>query len=308
MSIAPQSEREAAVAWYASVLGPVEVLADFSNTHGGHESSTHRLRTREGFCYLKVHQTASAWNNEVHAYECWAGAFGAFAPRLLAVRDVAPLALVTSELPGQIVEDLPLPPTQERALWRSAGAALVALHDPGPGECFGPCLRDGSCAEIHPQDAVEYVARRFNAAIEKARRGRYVSDEELATLRAAYARVPAFAGERPTPCHRDYCAANWLASHEAVWAGIIDFEFAYWDVRVADFTRDPNWSWFRRPDLLESFLDGYARPFTPAGEQQLLVAHAEYALGAILWGRDFAFYGFEHEGHESLAHLARFLK
>jgi hypothetical protein len=97
-------------------------------------------------------------------------------------------------------------------------------------------------------------------------------------------------------------------SKEGTWAGVIDFEFAYWDVRVADFSRDPDWSWIRRPDLVEAFFEGYGRLLTPTEEQQLLVAHAEYALGAILWGHDHAFYGFEQEGRESLAHLASLLK
>ncbi len=305
-------EVDEATAWCISVLGPVEVDADASKEHGGHESSTRRLRTAGGFCYLKLHRVAAAWHNEVHAYERWAGAFGPFAPRLLAVRDEPPLALVVSELPGQIVEDLPLDSEIERSIWRAAGAALPALHNLGPGECFGPCRRDGTCAEEHPQDAREYISQRFGSLIEKAVQGGYINDAELATVQAAYTLIPAFEGERPTPCHRDYCAANWLVSPEGAWSGIIDFEFAYWDVRAADFTRDPNWAWIRRPDLYQAFLEGYAAqggsPFTPTVEQQLLVGHAEYALGAIVWGRDFAFYGFEQEGRDSLTHLALLLK
>ena len=119
--------------------------------------------------------------------------------------------------------------------------------------------------------------------------------------------IPAFAGERPTPCHRDYCAANWLVNEQGTWTGVIDFEFAYWDVRVADFSRDPNWAWVQRPDLVTAFFEGYGRPLTPQAEQQRLVAYAEYALGAIVWGRDFAFYGFEREGHEALIHLKNWL-
>jgi 8-oxo-dGTP diphosphatase len=135
-----------------------------------------------------------------------------------------------------------------------------------------------------------------------------VNDEELATVRAAYELIPAFEGERPTPCHRDYCAANFLISPEGAWAGVIDFEFAFWDVRVADFSRDPDWAWVRRPDLVEAFFDGYGRSLSPIEEQQLLVAHAEYALSAILWGHDHEFYGFEQEGREALAHLAHCLR
>ena len=88
---------------------------------------------------------------------------------------------------------------------------------------------------------------------------------------------------------------------------MIDFEFAYWDVRVADFSRDPDWGWIHRPDLVEAFFQGYGRSLTPREEQQLLVARADYALSAILWGRDNAFFGFEREGREALAHLAPLL-
>jgi len=290
--------------WCMSVLGPVEVMSDHSKAHGGHESATRRLHSPAGFCYLKVHHSRSHWHNEVHAYNRWAGSFGDFAPKLLAVHDKEPLALVVSELPGQIVEHAQLTPSQERAVWRAAGAALIGLHDLATGQFFGPCLRDGTYVEGSAQNAREHVSKRFKRQIERAIHSGYVSDDELVTVHAAYNLIPAFQGERPVPCHRDYCTANWLVDEDGTWAGVIDFEFACWDVRVADFSRYPEWSWISRPDLIDAFFQGYGRPLTPAKEQQLLVAHAEYALGAILWGHEHAFYGFEQEGRESLAHLA----
>jgi aminoglycoside phosphotransferase len=219
-----------------------------------------------------------------------------------------PLALVISELPGQIVEHVQLSPSQERAVWQAAGSALVALHDLGTGECFGPCLRDGTYAEGDAQDAREYVSRRFKEQIGRATDSGYVNDDELATVHAAYDLIPAFGGERLVPCHRDYCAANWLVGKEGTWAGVIDFERAYWDVRVADFSRDPDWAWVFRPDLVDAFFKGYGRALFPAEEQQLLVVHAAYALNAILWGHDYAFYGFEQEGHQALAHPSSLLR
>jgi aminoglycoside phosphotransferase len=297
-----------ALEWCASVLGSVEALTDHSKEHGGHESSTIHLLAPAGPCYLKVHRTRSHWSNEVHAYENWARAFGDLAPRLLAVRDEEPLALVVSELSGQILERVELYPAQERAVWQAAGAALVALHELGTGECFGPCLRDGTPAQPCVRDAREYVSRELERQIDTAVRGRYIDDDERAALHAACERVPAFEGEPPVPCHRDYCAANWLVDEQGTWAGVIDFEFAYWDVRVADFSRDPDWAWILRPGLVDAFFEGYGRPLMPAEEQQLLVARAAYALGAILWGRDHAFYGFEREGHAALAHLSSLLK
>ena len=297
-----------ALAWSASILGPVDVLSDHSKQHDDHESATCRLRRPDGFCYLKVHENRSHWENEVHAYEQWAAAFGSFAPRLIAVRTEEPLALIVSELPGRIVEDLPLSPSRERLIWRRAGLALVPLHRMGMGGFFGPCRRDGSNAGGFVGDARQYVSRNFDRLMERALQAGYLDQEELATVRAAYALIPAFEGEPPTPCHRDYCTANWLINEDEEWNGIIDFEFACWDVRVADFSRDPSWAWFRRPDLVDAFFEGYGFSPTPAQERQLLVARAEYALGAIVWGHDNTFYGFEQEGRESLAHLASLLR
>jgi Ser/Thr protein kinase RdoA (MazF antagonist) len=161
---------------------------------------------------------------------------------------------------------------------------------------------------VSPQSAREHVAQRIESQIEHAIGAEYINEDELATMRTACDLIPALEGEPPVPCHRDYCAANWLVDEEGAWAGVIDFEFAYWDVRVADFARDPHWYWILRPDLIEAFFEGYDRSLTPAEEQQLLVAHAEYALSAIVWGHENAFYGFEQEGRDSLAHLATLFK
>ncbi|MBN1246678.1 MAG: aminoglycoside phosphotransferase family protein [Anaerolineae bacterium] len=289
--------------WCTRQLGTAEVLSDRSKEHPGHASGTWHLKTPVGFCYLKVHDDALHWANEVHAYEHWACAFGDRAPSLLAVRDVPPLALVVSEIPGEILEGMHLDPRTERAIWREAGEALPALHELESGASLGPCNRDGTPVGAPRPDAVTAIAERFAQDIERAIQGASVSETELVTLRAAHDLIPAFAGERPTPCHRDYCAANWLVDEDGNWAGVIDFEFAYWDVRVVDFARDPNWAWVIRPDLVAAFMEGYGRPLSAAAEQQCLVARAEYALGAILWGRDNAYYRFAREGHEALAYL-----
>jgi Ser/Thr protein kinase RdoA (MazF antagonist) len=105
----------------------------------------------------------------------------------------------------------------------------------------------------------------------------------------------------------DYGPANWLVSDEGVWTGVIDFEFAYWDVRVTDFTRYPEWQWIERPDLIEAFFEGYGRAFTPQEEQQRLVSHAQFALSAVVWGLESAYYGFAAEGHQALKRLGELL-
>jgi Ser/Thr protein kinase RdoA (MazF antagonist) len=148
------------------------------------------------------------------------------------------------------------------------------------------------------------VAERFLGQLERALAGTYIDAEEAAILTSIVEAIPAFEGESFVPCHRDYCAANWLVDGRGTLTGIIDFEFSQWDIRMADFSRDPDWNWIRRPDLSEAFLEGYGRPLSPQEQEQLLVARAEYALGAILWGRDVGYHGFEREGRDALRHLA----
>jgi Ser/Thr protein kinase RdoA (MazF antagonist) len=166
-------------------------------------------------------------------------------------------------------------------------------------------LRDGRCAETFPRNARAYVHQRFNRQINQAVQGGTIHKDELATLHvhAACERLPAFEEEKPVPCHRDYCAAIWLVNEKGIWTGVIDLEFAYWDVRVADFSRDPDWFWIHPPDLYDAFFEGYGGPLNQAEEQQLFVTRAESALSAILWGRNNALYGFEREGHEALLHI-----
>jgi Ser/Thr protein kinase RdoA (MazF antagonist) len=228
----------------------------------------------------------------------------------LAVRDEHPLALVISELRGQILEDTRLLVHLEQAAWCEAGSALFKLHASGSGHFFGRCRRDGRPMEVGSQvrDAKALMATRLEELLYESQRLRLVRLEEERSIRGALELVDAFEAEHPIPCHRDYCAANWLVDEDGGWTGVIDFEFSQWDVRVSDLARDPGWNWIQRPDLFDAFLEGYDRRLSPGEEQQLLVARATYALGAIVWGHQHAFYGFEHEGRQALAHLARWLR
>ena len=192
----------------------------------------------------------------------------------------------------------------EETAWHAAGRALAGLHSLARGDCFGPCGRDGSCVGEPVGDATEYVSAELDRQADEGARAGYLSEDELAVVRAAQGLATAFAGERPVPCHRDYGPANWLVTPGGAWSGVIDFEFAYWDVRVADFSRYPNWEWIHRPELLDAFFDGYGRSLTPKEEQQLLVARTQYAVGAISWGREHSYHGFEEEGRRALRYIA----
>ena len=305
MSSRVNGETQAILDWCTSFLGPCEIATDDGRYHG--RTTVWRLRTASGHCYAKIHGQRSYWANEVHAYERWAAAFGDIAPRLLGVRDQAPLALIVTELPGTQMEQVQLSATQERSVWRAAGQALVALHDLDVGDCFGPCERGGDSVGTPIPDAQEYVSAEFDRWTQRGDDAGCLDADELAIVRAAQRLIPAFAGERPVPCHRDYGPANWLVDEKGAWAGVIDFEFAYWDVRVADFCRYPDFEWMNRPDLLVAFFDGYGRSLTPQEEQQSLVGHALYALGAVVWGCEHAYLGYAEDGRRALKHLGTLL-
>ena len=88
--------------WCTSVVGPCEVVSGDMRFHG--RTTVCQLQTSSGHCYVKIYRQKDSWETEVHGYEQWALAFGSSVPRLLAVYEGEPLALLVSELPGKIME------------------------------------------------------------------------------------------------------------------------------------------------------------------------------------------------------------
>lgn len=305
MKLQYDSSIDKVLEWCGSIFGSFELEMDQSRVHAGERASAYRLRIPSGYCYLKMHRDAAHWESEVHAYEQWATAFGDFAPKLLAVRETEPLALAISELPGQILEKARLSAAQKQAVWRAAGRALVGLHDLPAGAYFGPCRRDGTSAGIPMTDAREYVLYDLENWLDRGLAIGCLSDDERAIVNDIRGLVPAFAGEEPVACHRDYCPANWLVTGNNTWAGVIDFEFSYWDVRMADFARFPEWDWIGQPGLLDAFREGYGRSFSARDEQQLLVAQVQYALAAVVWGKENEYHIYAEEGRQALQYLAK---
>ncbi len=172
----------------------------------------------------------------------------------------------------------------------------------------GPCTRDGRPQEAAIRDAGEYVLAELERWTADGVRAGSITDDELLVIDAAKALAPAFVGERPVACHRDYNPYNWLVSADGAWAGVIDFEFCYPDVRVAEFTRYPEWEWLLRPDLVAALLEGYGRALTPLEERQCLFEHVNYAVGMIVWGCQHEYFGSAAEGREALDHLASRLR
>lgn len=294
------------MAWAASVLGPCEAETGDARFHG--RTTVSKLRTPTGHAYLKIHKSQTTWEPEVHGYEQWSGAFSGRTPVLLGVFDAGPFALLTSGMPGKNLEDAALPVEQQRHVWRAAGAALLALHESAVGTHFGECARDGSSVGPAVTDAVAYIDADFADLLERAARGGWLTEPELAVVARARETMPAFEGEPAVPCHRDYCPVNWIVDDAGEWLGVIDYEFSRWDVRVTDFSRYPDWDWMLRPELTDAFFEGYGRTLSSVERDQLLVTKTQYALGAIVWGRGNEFFGFEQEGRDALGVLDGLLR
>jgi Ser/Thr protein kinase RdoA (MazF antagonist) len=264
-----------------------------------------RLRGNIGLSYyVKIQRHKAFWHQEVYAYRNWARVFGPHAPTLLAIHETEPLAILTTALAGRSMDQQLLSMAQEIRVWDDAGRYLARLHGLAVGGFFGPCRSDGSSLSAPRTDAVDYMAAEIEASAKAAAKVSRLDDAANAAIRAARERLPAFAGERPIPCHRDYGPANWLIGADGRWAGVVDFEMAQWDVRVADFARYPNWEWIRRPDLVEALLRGYGRALNDAERQQLFCVKVAYALTAIAWGIESKHELFAQEGRQALRHIA----
>jgi Ser/Thr protein kinase RdoA (MazF antagonist) len=289
--------------WCAATTGgQCRVISDQARFHG--RTQVLRMDTRIGICYVKIHRDRAAWENEAHGYGRWAPAFGSQAPRLLGARETPPYALLLSELPGRPMAEVSLSADQELAVWRQAGQALRRLHDRPAGSHFGPSRRNGSPLDRPINNAIIYIGQELAEGRQKGVAAGWLNETELAVTGAALERLVAFREELPVPCHRDYGPANWLIAPDGTWAGVIDFEFSRWGVRVADFSRYPDWEWIRRPELIDALMAGYGRALTSQEQEQRLVARVRYALSAIVWGQANAYYGFVQEGRDALRHLA----
>jgi Ser/Thr protein kinase RdoA (MazF antagonist) len=300
------NDMDSIAAWAAETLGqPVQLVDDAVRTHPGKVSRLYRLRTVSPAkdYVVKSYERRVDWAHEVHAYEQWTPALGPHAPTMLAAQDGAPPTILLTLLPGGEAQGAPLSTERERDVWRAAGHALATLHALPPSRSFGPCDRSGVPTGMRIDDAPGYVTGEFEDWIERGERARCISAAERAFVRSMGDLASVFAGERPTPSHRDWCPANWIVDDVGAWIGAIDWEFAYPDVRAADVSRYPSWEWMDRPDLVEALDEGYRALLTPVDPAQRRVARALYALTAIVWGRETGYAGFEREGHGALSRL-----
>jgi hypothetical protein len=158
------------LAFAAQVLGPSELVADYSWAH--RMSSVIRMRDRDGATwFLKQHKDRERYLTEVTAYHRWVPAIADQAPRLRASDDSLH-AVILSAVPGELA---PWPAddpddgdhargTAGAAVQHSAGALLRQFHD---GQSTLP-WEDFGAAKAEEFDQLAPVAARLLTARELA--------------------------------------------------------------------------------------------------------------------------------------------
>lgn len=242
----PSTPPDALLAFVARHLGePASAEGDLSWPHA--ESAVWRVRAGTTTAILKAYRTRSKFDRERFALAGWGPALGGSVPRLLAVHETHPPALLIEHKPGRV--DAPPTSGGATALHRASGAWLARLH--------ALPHRDED-----PLDLAAAYGRRARAWFARAA-GRLPP----ATLDEARVRVeeclPQLRGFQRVPCHRDFTPRNWLAAGSELVA-VIDFEHARPDLALADLVRLASRLWPHHPDLREAFLEGYGVDSLPA--------------------------------------------
>ncbi|MEU8262603.1 aminoglycoside phosphotransferase family protein [Micromonospora sp. NPDC048999] len=208
--------------------------------HPGH-AGTRALRAStsdHGEVIVKAHRSPERHTQEVHAYRTWIPALGDRAPRLLAATDDPP-AIVVTAVPGVPLTQRQLDPETEQDAYRQSGRLLATLHAAGPPR-FEP-------------DWTAWLAERAEYWIHRA--GDQITGNRRSEIRAHMQALRDLAPVPARPCHLDFMPRNMIYNEGVV--RLIDFEHSRYDLPARDLVRLATRIWPHRPDLRDSFLDGY---------------------------------------------------
>lgn len=284
--------------WCESRIGRSLFLDKDARIHG--RSSVFKLSGGTNTFYLKVYSDSRVWTSELFAYENWTYILGQFAPRLIDAYDGELKALLISALEGRALVGLELDLVVEKDIWRTAGEYLRRMHDLGTGNDFTYKPLDNIT-----DNAAVYFRNSLEELLEKADTLKVLSSIERKLIIETCEYCEEFAAEKPVPCHRDYGPDNWIVTSDNKWAGVIDFEFSRYDLRMTDLARYPHWEWIYKPDLVLALIAGYSGSLTDIEKRQCRLLRVQYALDAIVWGNENSFFGFASEGHAALNYLAK---
>ena len=235
--------------------------------------------------FLKCHRQHRKFVQELTAYTEWLPALG-HTPKLIA-HHTKPNALLLEKVPGELVETMSLAQKEEQAVYIKAGRFLRSLHDLPYNDSD-----DMTLADAWPM--------RIASWSEQAKE--HVSAADIVWAKAyASEAIPALKNYSRVPCHRDYTARNWLVAENSFY--VIDFEHAHPNLWLSDLERLWTDRWQERPDLKESFFEGYGKALT-ADDEGLMRRFAAFgAVITITWAANHGDDEFEQFGRSLLARL-----
>lgn len=265
----------------SDVLGPVDVVAEHSQSH--RLATVLELATPgDERVIAKWHAPGPDYARETTAYEQHVSSLGGDAPRLIDSDDALRL-LVLTKLPGHVVQGTAA--SGDPDVHRTAGLLLRRFHE--SGRCIASDLW-----------ATQFTTR-FDRWVERAADKALVAADDLDAVARIVAEVHELGPLEVVPAHRDYSTRNWMVDdHGRV--RVIDFGKLEYDPWVLDLVRLQQREWLDAPLLEAAFLDGYDRGLDGADRVVLRAATAKHAVSTIVWARDHRDRRFEREARETL--------
>lgn len=289
--------------WAEDILGPVQIVSRYAHDHGYSQLWRLQAQSSQKFFWLKCHQYPGKWAGEVHALTQWTPALNLAAPQVYGY-STDPLAVLLSEVDGEMASTLALESEAEKRLWHAVGEYLARLHTL-ENDWFGAANPDGTPQGATHPDPVKFVQVSIESRlVQGIEQGLFSSAEQEFIQYGAHEWAAALEGEVPRAIHRDYSPRNWMSLRDGQLTGVIDFEHARWDVRAADLNRWWDTDFVTSPHLAAYFFDGYQG----AMPDQKLWAQIQAlrllgAAGGVVWATKVGDAPFAQTNREALHRL-----
>jgi Ser/Thr protein kinase RdoA (MazF antagonist) len=219
-----------------------------------------RVRTREGFVYLKRARTAADYAAETKAYDHAATLDLPGRVPVVLHRNPVLSAFVMDAVPGETL----LGPTVVKRIGKvpaRAAAMVRAWHDGSPTASEQDRLVSLSAMYAYQQEAGECLQSTGHMLTGWQRRliGRAATELRDVSLDVPHAYL-----------HGDFSPRNWLWDHPSQTYGLIDFEKAHHGPVPEEFVWLYGAVWVTEPEAMRHFFKNYGRDLT-AVEKELAV-------------------------------------
>lgn len=286
-----RSELNALRSFAESTLGSGIRVEDCSRAFG-RKSITWKVTAADGSrFYLKRHEFRHHFAAEVRALNDWVshlepGSWWA-TPEVVATSDDLG-AVVLTELPGEVIEDVPPGADDLRAAYRHAGRLVRYLHD--------------SDIDLSGEQRVQNYSPEEIARHLEMSQG-HIDARTCEWAESILTRPDAWDGLKIVPMHGDYSPRNWIVESGDPTLKVIDWERSrpgYW---VEDFQRMSQDHWLDAPKLGDAFFEGYGRTPTKAEWRHSNQITLAIAIGGVGWSISHGDTWFEQHNRKTIDRL-----